>query len=50
MYVLPSDFIDDWVKIGLPAKAKVLAENPHLTHEQQCRICERVSSPQFSSL
>ncbi|EEF52003.1 carbonic anhydrase, putative [Ricinus communis] len=35
------DFIDDWVKIGLPAKAKVLAEHPDMKVEEQCRICER---------
>ncbi|XP_021669847.2 carbonic anhydrase 2 [Hevea brasiliensis] len=36
-----NDFIDDWVKIGLPAKAKVLAEHPHLSPEEQCQICEK---------
>ncbi|KAJ9140330.1 hypothetical protein P3X46_030989 [Hevea brasiliensis] len=36
-----NDFIDDWVKIGLPAKAKVRAEHPNLSHEEQCHICEK---------
>ncbi|KAK9203121.1 hypothetical protein WN943_013375 [Citrus x changshan-huyou] len=37
------DFIDDWVKIGLPAKAKVKREHPNLSFEQQTAICERES-------
>ncbi|WCJ36067.1 Carbonic anhydrase [Euphorbia peplus] len=36
-----NDFIDDWVKIGLPAKAKVLAENGHLDPCEQRKICEK---------
>ncbi|XP_065880702.1 carbonic anhydrase, chloroplastic-like [Euphorbia lathyris] len=35
-----NDFIDDWVKIGLPAKAKVLAEHGDLDFSEQCKICE----------
>ncbi|XP_050224977.1 carbonic anhydrase 2-like [Mercurialis annua] len=35
------DFIEDWVKIGLPAKAKVLAEHPNLPPNEQCYICEK---------
>ncbi|XP_050222809.1 carbonic anhydrase 2-like [Mercurialis annua] len=35
------DFIDNWVKIGLPAKAKVLAEHPNLLPEEQRHICEK---------
>ncbi|PON73776.1 Carbonic anhydrase [Parasponia andersonii] len=35
----PFDFIDDWVKIGLPAKVKVTAEHGNLPFEQQCDIC-----------
>ncbi|KDP31102.1 hypothetical protein JCGZ_11478 [Jatropha curcas] len=38
-----NDFIDDWVKIGLPAKRKVLEEHPHLDFYEQCKICERES-------
>ncbi|KAJ4712328.1 Carbonic anhydrase [Melia azedarach] len=37
------DFIDDWVKIGLPAKAKVRKEHPNLPVEEQIPICERES-------
>ena len=42
-----SDFIDDWVKIGLPAKAKVKREHPDLSFEQQTAICERVRKHQL---
>ncbi|CAK9138619.1 unnamed protein product [Ilex paraguariensis] len=35
------DFIDDWVQIGLPAKAKVKAEFGNLPFEEQIAICER---------
>ncbi|CAK9151648.1 unnamed protein product [Ilex paraguariensis] len=37
------DFIHDWVKIGLPAKAKVKAEFGNLSDEEQRAICERES-------
>ncbi|TXG50285.1 hypothetical protein EZV62_022809 [Acer yangbiense] len=36
-----SDFIDDWVKIGLPAKAKVKADFGHLPEQEQKSQCER---------
>lgn len=36
-----NDFIDDWVKIGLPAKAKVLKMHPDLSPEEQIKLCER---------
>lgn len=39
-----SDFIDEWVKIGLPAKVKVQAEFGDLPLEDQCKHCEKVSS------
>ncbi|KAK2663775.1 hypothetical protein Ddye_002349 [Dipteronia dyeriana] len=35
------DFIDDWVKIGLPAKAKVKADFGHVTEKEQKSQCER---------
>ncbi|MBA0690091.1 hypothetical protein Goari_007787, partial [Gossypium aridum] len=35
------DFIDDWVKIGLPAKKKVLEENSGLPFEEQLKLCEK---------
>lgn len=41
---LCSDFIDDWVKIGLPAKIKVLKEYEGYDFEEQCKFCEKVSS------
>ncbi|XP_019262476.1 PREDICTED: carbonic anhydrase, chloroplastic-like, partial [Nicotiana attenuata] len=34
-------FIEDWVKIGLPAKAKVLAEHGDKTFEEQVKYCEK---------
>ncbi|KAE9608507.1 putative carbonic anhydrase [Lupinus albus] len=37
------DFIDDWLKIGLPAKIKVLEEHPHANFEKQCELCEKES-------
>ncbi|CAH2072737.1 unnamed protein product [Thlaspi arvense] len=36
-----TDFIEDWVKICLPAKSKVLAENEGSAFEHQCGRCER---------
>lgn len=37
-----SDFIEDWVKIGLPAKAKVKAELGDAPFADQCGLCEKV--------
>ncbi|WZZ30667.1 hypothetical protein YC2023_014068 [Brassica napus] len=37
-----TDFIEDWVKICLPAKSKVLAEAESSAFEDQCGRCERV--------
>lgn len=34
-------FIEDWVKICSPAKAKVKAEFGHLPFEEQCKECEK---------
>lgn len=36
-----SDFIENWVKICLPAKAKVQAEHSSLSYEEQCHNCEK---------
>lgn len=36
-----TDFIEDWVKIGLPAKHKVLAEHANATFPEQCAACEK---------
>lgn len=37
----PFDFIDEWLKIGIPAKAKVKATSSHLTPEEQLVECEK---------
>ncbi|OMO81463.1 Carbonic anhydrase [Corchorus capsularis] len=37
------DFIDEWVKIGLPAKQKVKEEANHLPEEEQLRLLEKES-------
>ncbi|XP_062169406.1 carbonic anhydrase 2-like [Alnus glutinosa] len=37
----PYDFIDEWVKIGKPAKAKVIAEFGDLPFAEQCKHCEK---------
>ncbi|KAL1807257.1 hypothetical protein DCAR_0833123 [Daucus carota subsp. sativus] len=36
-----SDFIENWVKIGAPAKAKVKAESQHLDFTDQCTSLEK---------
>lgn len=36
-----TDFIEDWVKIGLPARDKVLNEHGDLSFEEQCKYCEK---------
>ncbi|XAR72632.1 Carbonate dehydratase [Bertholletia excelsa] len=36
-----TDFVHDWIKIGLPAKAKVMRENPDKTPEELYPILER---------
>ncbi|WP_411025826.1 carbonic anhydrase, partial [Salmonella sp. s57402] len=38
---LPTDFVHDWIKIGLPAKRQVLMDFPDKPFEEQCQICER---------
>ncbi|GMP47904.1 hypothetical protein CsSME_00015467 [Camellia sinensis var. sinensis] len=38
---LLGDFIHDWIKIGLPAKAKVEAELPDAKDEEKYARCER---------
>lgn len=39
-----SDFIEDWVKICLPAKAKVLADHADKPFGDQCAQCEKVKN------
>ncbi|GFZ03727.1 carbonic anhydrase 1 [Actinidia rufa] len=36
-----NDFVHEWIKIGLPAKAKVMAEAGDEPLEKLCSICER---------
>ncbi|KAH9613962.1 hypothetical protein KSS87_016754 [Heliosperma pusillum] len=38
-----TDFIEGWVRIGLPAKRKVLAEHGDAPFGEQCYICEKES-------
>ena len=40
-YINCSDFIEDWVKICLPAKSKVISELGDSAFEDQCGRCER---------
>lgn len=40
--VLGSAFIEDWVKICLPAMKKVKAEHSGLSFDEQCAKCEKV--------
>ncbi|XP_076935083.1 carbonic anhydrase 2-like [Bidens hawaiensis] len=36
-----SDFIEQWVKIGLPAKSKVKADCSDLEYSELCTKCEK---------
>ncbi|MCE3217043.1 Phospholipase A2 crotoxin acid subunit CA [Datura stramonium] len=36
-----TEFIENWMKIGLPAKAKVVAKYPDKSFEEQCKYCEK---------
>lgn len=38
-----NSFIKQWMKIALPAKARVLQKNSDLTFEEQCQSCEMES-------
>lgn len=42
-----SDFIEDWVKICAPAKAKVKEEMEHLDSAEQHTYLEKVSSSYY---
>ncbi|XP_043704043.1 carbonic anhydrase 2-like [Telopea speciosissima] len=37
----PSNLVEEWVKIGIPAKNKVLEEHGHLDFDKQCYHCEK---------
>lgn len=45
MLVFGSDFIEDWVKLCLPARLKVKQDHDDLPLEDQCTKCEKVRSP-----
>lgn len=49
MVDLFSDFIEDWVKVCLPAKSKVLSEANGSPFGGQCALCEKVKKSNFSS-
>ncbi|XP_002524642.2 carbonic anhydrase 2 isoform X2 [Ricinus communis] len=36
-----TDFIEDWVAVGLPAKSKVIAERGSVPFPDQCTYCEK---------
>jgi hypothetical protein len=38
-----SHFVEDWVRIGYPAKKKVQTECKALPFDEQCSVLERVS-------
>jgi carbonic anhydrase len=38
-----SHFVEDWVKIGYPAKKKVQIECKALPFDEQCTVLEKVS-------
>lgn len=39
---LCSHFVEEWVRIGAPAKAKVQADHASAAFEDQCSILEKV--------
>lgn len=43
-YYFCSDFIEEWVKICLPAKERVKEAYGNLSLSEQCTACEKVSS------
>ncbi|CAN1806110.1 Beta carbonic anhydrase 1, chloroplastic [Linum perenne] len=45
-----TDFIEDWVKIGFPAKKKVLAENGSAGFGDQCTTCEKAVNVSLANL
>ncbi|KAM0945988.1 putative carbonic anhydrase [Dioscorea sansibarensis] len=45
-----TDFIEEWMKIGWPAREKVLASFPDLPFLDQCTICEKVLNLLFFPL
>jgi hypothetical protein len=40
---LASHFVEDWVRIGFPAKMKVKSECSELCFEEQCAVLEKVN-------
>jgi len=44
-WCIPSHFVEDWVRIGSPAKAKVEKEHASVPFDDQCSILEKVRAP-----
>ncbi|MCD7457999.1 Phospholipase A2 crotoxin acid subunit CA [Datura stramonium] len=44
-----TEFIENWMKIGLPAKAKVVAKYPDKSFEEQCKYCEKEAAECITS-
>ncbi|XP_078439719.1 carbonic anhydrase, chloroplastic-like isoform X2 [Wolffia australiana] len=42
-YKTSTEFIEDWVKIGIPAREKVKHDHSDLPFDQQCAKCEKVA-------
>ena len=42
---VPSHFVEDWVRIGFPAKVKVKKEHASVPFDDQCSILEKVRTP-----
>jgi carbonic anhydrase len=40
-----SHFVEDWVRIGFPAKIKVKKEHASVPFDDQCSILEKVRTP-----
>ena len=45
-----SHFVEDWVRIGSPAKAKVHKEHASVPFDDQCSILEKVRTPYVHAL
>jgi carbonic anhydrase len=47
---LSSHFVEEWVRVGAPAKSKVLADHASVPFEDQCSILEKVLTAHALSL
>lgn len=45
-----SEFIEDWVKLGLPAKAKVKSAHAGADIQELCSHCEKVGAIKDTNL